>query len=90
MGSGPAEPGNALSGCPKQLCLLVWSQENSSTADKRQKTLHEHLNLPEVLLQHARSLGAWPLEAPLEGIEHDLLLAKMVNTYVEKPTENPA
>ena len=39
----------------------------------------------EALLEHARALGAWPPEDPLEGLEHDIALAKVVNTYVAEP-----
>ncbi len=65
----------------------LWEQFEAQWQQSQESSLKTNLDLLEVLLQHARSLGVWPPEAPLEGIEHDLLLAKMVNTYVEKPAD---
>ncbi len=44
--------------------------------------LADNLRLFETLLDHARVLGVWPPENPLEGIEVDICLAKAVNAVV--------
>ncbi|MBW2030665.1 MAG: hypothetical protein JRH06_10115 [Deltaproteobacteria bacterium] len=38
------------------------------------------------LLDMARDADAWPPQDPLEGLENDINLARMLNTYVE-PTD---
>ncbi len=65
----------------------LWEQFEAQWQQSQESSLETNLDLLEVLLQHARSLGVWPPKTPLEGIEHDLLLAKMVNTYAEKPAD---
>lgn len=37
------------------------------------------------LLEMARSAGAWPPTDPLEGLEHDLELARRINADVQPP-----
>ncbi len=44
-----------------------------------------HFRIFWTLLEMARAAGAWPPKAPLEGLEVDLRLARMVNTYVKPP-----
>ena len=66
----------------------LWEEFEAHWQQSQESDLEAHLELVEVLLQHARSLGAWPPASPLEGIEHDLLLAKAVNTYAEKPADS--
>ena len=36
----------------------------------------------EALLEHARALGVWPPADPLEGLDVDIRVARIVNTYV--------
>ncbi|WP_297445026.1 hypothetical protein [Desulfurobacterium sp.] len=43
----------------------------------------DNLKVLENLIQHARAIGAWPPEEILEGIEQDIRLAKIINTYEE-------
>lgn len=37
------------------------------------------------LLDMARDAGAWPPNDPLEGLENDINLARILNTYVKSP-----
>ena len=65
----------------------VWEQFEVEWQRSQEPDLAANLRVFEVLLEHARSLGVWPPLNPLEGIEHDIHLAKVVNTYVEEPTD---
>lgn len=46
--------------------------------------LEAGLKVFQTLLEHARALGVWPPKDPLEGIEVDIHLAKVIN--VQKST----
>jgi len=63
----------------------LWERFEAEWQRCQKPNLEENLRVFEVLLEHARALGVWPPEDPLEGIEHDIALAKVVNTYVEEP-----
>ena len=65
----------------------LWEQFEAEWQRRQKPDLEVNLRVFEVLLEHARALGAWPPRDPLEGIEHDIRLAKVVNTYVEKPAD---
>ena len=45
--------------------------------------LQEAFRTVEALLEEAVALGVWPPEDPLEGIEVDLRVAKIVNVPVD-------
>ncbi len=63
----------------------LWEQFEADWQRSRKPDPEAHLRLFEILLEHARALGAWPPPDPLEGIEKDIHLARVVNTYVRKP-----
>lgn len=65
----------------------LWEQFEAEWQRRQKPELEEHLRIFDVLLAQARALGAWPPQDPLEGIEHDIRLAKVVNTYVEQPPD---
>ena len=46
--------------------------------------IEKNFEILENLIEQARLLGKWPPENPLEGIEVDIKIAKVVNTYVRK------
>ena len=46
--------------------------------------IEKNFEILENLIEQARLLGKWPPENPLEGIEVDIKIAKVVNTYVKK------
>lgn len=66
-----------------------WQQFEAEWQRCQEASLETNLRVFEVLLEHARALGVWPPPDPLEGIEHDIRLAKVVNTYVKKPADSP-
>ena len=39
----------------------------------------KNLKLYEAMIEHARLLGAWPPADPLEGLEIDVKIARVVN-----------
>lgn len=45
----------------------------------------EKFRLLDAMYEFARSMGAFPLENPLEGIEVDIRIAKVVNSVSEAP-----
>ena len=65
--------------------IALWERFEADWQRSTQSDPETNLRLFETLIKHARALGAWPPDDPLEGIEHDIRLARMVNTYVEKP-----
>ena len=46
--------------------------------------IEKNFQILESLVEQARLLGKWPPENLLEGIEVDIRIAKVVNTYVKK------
>ena len=44
-----------------------------------QRTYAESLAIFEAMVEHARKLGVWPPENPLEGLEVDIEIARVVN-----------
>ena len=46
---------------------------------KNKTGFHENLRIYEALYREAQALGIFPLENPLEGIEVDIRLAKVLN-----------
>jgi hypothetical protein len=44
-----------------------------------------NLRLYEAMYEHARRLGVFPLADPLEGIEHDIHLARALNRVRHHP-----
>ncbi|SHK67855.1 hypothetical protein [Rhodothermus profundi] len=57
----------------------AWQQFEAEWQCSQEPDLEANLRVFEVLLEHARALGVWPPH-PLEGIDHDTCLAKVVNT----------
>ena len=49
-----------------------------------------NLRVVEALYEHARRLGALPLKDPLDGIEVDLRLARILNVRGHTDTHRPA
>ncbi len=48
-------------------------------------SLENKFRLLDAMCEFARSMGAFPLENPLEGIEVDIRIAKVVNSVSEAP-----
>ena len=46
---------------------------------RRPPNYEESVRVFEALVAHARALGKWPPEDPLEGIENDIRLARILN-----------
>ena len=65
----------------------LWKRFEADWQAKREQDFEANLSLFETLIEHARSMGAWPPKDPMDGIEVDIRLARMVNTYVEKPAD---
>ncbi len=66
----------------------LWQQFEAEWQRSQEPDLEANLRIFDVLLEHARALGVWPPEDPLEGIEHDICLTRVVNTYVPKPAHS--
>lgn len=57
---------------------------------RRERPDHgRNLRLVEALLDEARRLGAWPPADPLEGIEADLRLARILNVRALAGEDRP-
>lgn len=63
----------------------AWRRWEARWQRRTPADLETNLRVFQVLMEHARALGAWPPKDPLEGIEVDIQLAKAVNTHVRKP-----
>ncbi len=48
----------------------------------------KNLRIVEAMYEEARHLGVFPLKDPLEGLETDLRIARVVNLVREDPQEN--
>ena len=59
----------------------LWEQFEAQWQRRQEPDLEANLRLFEVLIERARALGVWPPQDPPEGIEHDIHLARVVNTY---------
>ena len=64
---------------------VLWERFEAEWQRSQKTDLETHLRLIERLIEHARALGAWPPQNPLEGIETDIRLAKAVNTMSRGP-----
>ena len=59
----------------------LWEQFEAEWQRRRKPDPEANLRLFEAFMEQARALGVWPPQDPLEGIEHDIHLARVVNTY---------
>ncbi len=59
---------------------LVWEFENAQLR-RRPVDYRENLRIVEALYEEARALKAFPPSNPLDGIEVDLQLARVLNVY---------
>ncbi|HKJ67188.1 MAG TPA: hypothetical protein VKA68_04475 [bacterium] len=48
-------------------------------------SLEKKFRLLDAMYEFARSMGAFPLENPMEGIEVDIRIARVVNSVSEAP-----
>ena len=56
---------------------------------KREKVdIKRNFQIIDKMVQYARSLGLWPPEDPLEGIEKDIKLAEVLREYGRAHKEN--
>jgi hypothetical protein len=46
-----------------------------------------NLRLMNAMYEHARSMGAFPLKNPLEGLEDKIRLARMINVRTDSGTD---
>jgi len=53
-----------------------WQKRNASSPEANNRVFW-------TLLDMARDAGAWPPKDPLEGLENDINLARILNTYVK-------
>ena len=67
----------------------AWRRWEARWQRRTPADLKANLRVFRTLMEHAHALGAWPPENPLEGIEVDIQLAKVVNTYVPGPKGGP-
>lgn len=59
--------------------IKYWEDfEKKLIADSKPDYL-KNLEIFKLMLQHAKAVGAIPLKNPLEGIEIDIKIAKMLN-----------
>jgi len=65
----------------------LWSRFESELLKKEDLSLEQKYRILDAMLQEARDLGVWPPEDPLEGIEVDVNIAKIVNRQFEDPLE---
>ncbi|NPA31373.1 MAG: hypothetical protein GXO37_05170 [Chloroflexi bacterium] len=65
----------------------AWAQWEREWERQQSRSYEENLRLFLAMLDHARALGVWPPQNPLEGLETDILLARRINTYVPPPVD---
>jgi len=59
-------------------------QEFEAQFQRREElSVEERFRIFWMMLEHAKSLGVWPPEDPLEGIEKDLKLTEVLRKYGE-------
>jgi len=49
----------------------------------------QNLRLMDAMYEHARSMGAFPLKNPLEGLDDKIRLARMMNVRTDFGTDSP-
>jgi hypothetical protein len=64
--------------------LKTWREWETKWQKSKPVDIEENFRVFEELMRIARDLGKWPPQNPLEGIEVDIKIARIINTYVEK------
>jgi len=58
-----------------------WAREENLSIEKR-------FEIMEKMVELAREVGVWPPKDPLEGIEVDIWIAKVINSYEGTPEKD--
>ncbi|MFP3870624.1 MAG: hypothetical protein ACLFVT_07080 [Syntrophobacteria bacterium] len=58
----------------------LWKRFEAKLSREKPASLEENLRIVEALYQEARGLGVFPSSDPLEGIEVDIKVARVVNS----------
>jgi len=60
--------------------LKIWNRFEIEFLKKSGEDLQKKLCLLDEMTEHARQLGVWPPESPLDGLEVDFKIARVLNT----------
>jgi len=58
-----------------------WNEWEDRYVSSQPADFHANLRLVEAMYEHARALGIFPLADPLEGLETDIHVARVLNYY---------
>lgn len=61
-----------------------WRKWEAEWEKRTPVDVEQNFRIIEMLIDQARVFGKWPPENPLEGIEVDIKIARVVNGYVKK------
>ncbi len=64
-----------------------WHKWEAKWERKTPVDMEQNFKIIELLIDQARSVGKWPSKNPLEGIEVDIKIARVVNGYVKKTAD---
>lgn len=59
----------------------IWKRFEEEVQKRIPTDFESNLRLLKNMIKNARDLGVWPPENPLEGIEVDIRIARILNTY---------
>jgi len=63
--------------------LKKWQEWEARWQKQTPVDIDKNFEIVEEMIQHARLFGKWPPKDPLEGIETDIKIARIINTYVK-------
>ena len=66
----------------------LWEKFEVEFTRNENLTIEQKFKILEAMLEEAKSLGVWPPQDPLEGIEVDIKLARAINAIQRTPREN--
>ena len=65
----------------------IWQKWEVDWQRSRSVDIEENIRVFEELIKIAKDLGKWPPQNLLEGIEIDIKIARVINTYMEEEYE---
>jgi len=68
---------------------VFWEAWEAQYIANAPRDFQRNLRLMNAMYEHARSLGAFPLKNPLEGLEDKIRLAKAINVRTDSGTDIP-
>ncbi len=66
-----------------------WEAWKTEQIRREPVDFQRNLRIAEAMYQHARALGAFPLDDPLEGLDVKIRVAKALNVRLPVPEDEP-